>query len=154
MRLPTELTSLAGIALALLLLAPNTAVRAQTPAIDELKGKIFDAHMAQQTFADGLKHCTELDGKSVYQQLHKRILNLEEYLRSLDSLVKAQVFNPEKKRPWTVEDAKERWEEVKKEAEEDKARCELVSSLPQLESQLREMQKNAPAPAQTTDKKN
>lgn len=145
-----DLIGLAGAALALLLLAPCSPVRAQTPAIDELKGKIFDAHMAQQIFADGLKHCSELDGKSVYQQLHNRILNLEEYFHSLDSLVKAQVFNPEKRRPWTVEDAKERWEEVKKQAEDDKAKCELVRSLPQLEKQLQELQRNAAAP---TDKK-
>ena len=142
-----KLTGLTGAVLAFLLLAPCSAARAQTPAIDELKGKIFDAHMAQQTFADGLKHCNELDGKSVFQQLHNRILNLEEYLHSLDSLVKAQVFNPEKRRPWTVEDAKERWEEVKKQAEDDKAKCELVRNLPQLESQLQELQRNAAASA-------
>jgi hypothetical protein len=43
-----------------------TAAHAQDAAIDELKGKIFDARMAQQTFADGLKYCHELNGKSFY----------------------------------------------------------------------------------------
>lgn len=128
-------------------LAPGWA---QTPAndalkgkIDELKGKIFDARMTQQTFAGGLKYCAELDGKSFYFHLRNRILNLDEYFRALENLVKAEVYNPEKRRPWSLEDAKERWEEVKKQAKEDKEKCELVRSLPQLEKQLAELQKNA-----------
>jgi hypothetical protein len=39
--------------------------RAQGQEIDEVKGKIFDAHMAQQTFG-GLKYCNELNGTSFY----------------------------------------------------------------------------------------
>jgi hypothetical protein len=91
-----------------------------------------------------------LDGKNVFQRLHNRILNLEAYLHSLENLVKAEAFNPEKKRPWNAEDAKQRWEEVKWEAQEDREKCELVRSLPQLEKQLDELQKNAAA----SDKKN
>jgi tRNA nucleotidyltransferase/poly(A) polymerase len=119
--------------------------QAQSPAIDELKGKIFDARMAQQTFAGGLKFCEELNGKSFYFRLRNRVLNLEEYFQSLENLAKAQVFNPEKRRPWSLQDAKERWEEVKKQAAEDKLKCELVQSLPELEKQLQELQKNAAA---------
>ena len=129
----------------LLCLVPLTAGHAQTPAIDELKGKIFDARMAQKTFAGGLKYCEELNGKSFYFQLRNRVLNLEEYFQSLENLVKAQVYNPAKRRSWTLQDAKERWEEVKKQAQEDKQKCELVQSLPELEKQLQELQKNAGA---------
>jgi hypothetical protein len=103
---------------------------AQNPAIDELKGRIFDARMAQQTFS-GFKYCKELDGKSFYFQLRNRVLNLEEYFRSLENLVKSQVFNPAKRRPWTLEDAKERWEEVKRQAQEYREKCELVRRLPE-----------------------
>jgi hypothetical protein len=130
--------------------AAATAAYSQQAAIDDIKGKIFDARMAQQTFAEGLKHCNELDGKNVFQRLHNRILNLENYLHSLENLVKAEAFNPEKKRPWNAEDAKQRWEEVKREAQEDREKCELVRSLPQLEKQLDELQKHAAA----SDKKN
>ena len=126
-------------------LVPLTNGQAQSPAIDELKGKIFDARMAQQTFAGGLKFCEELNGKSFYFRLRNRVLNLEEYFQSLENLAKAQVFNPEKRRPWSLQDAKERWEEVKKQAAEDKQKCELVQSLPELEKQLQELQRNAAA---------
>jgi tRNA nucleotidyltransferase/poly(A) polymerase len=95
--------------------------------------------MAQQTFG-GLKYCSELNGTSFYFQLRNRILNLEEYFHSLESLVKSEVYNPAKRRAWTLEDAKERWEEVKKQAQEDKRKCELVQSLPKLEKRLQELQ--------------
>lgn len=129
--------------------APAIGAGAQTAAIEELKGKIFDAHMAQQMFAGGLKYCNELNGKSFYYQLRNRILNLEEYFQSLENLVKAGVYNPARRRAWTLEDAKERWEEVKRQAREDKQKCELVQSLPELERQLQELEKNAA----TSDKK-
>jgi len=123
------------------------AAQAQTAAIDELKGKIFDAKMAQQSFGAGLKYCSELNGRNFYFQVRNRLLNLEEYLQSLENLVKAQVFNPDKRRPWTAEDAKERWEIVKKQAQEDKEKCELVHKLPELEKQLQELQTKAAAAA-------
>jgi hypothetical protein len=129
---------------ALLCCAAAAGGRAQSPEIDEIKGKIFDAHMAQQTFG-GLKYCGELNGTSFYFQLRNRILNLEEYFRSLEGLVKAEVYNPSKRRAWTLEDAKERWEEVKKQAQEDKRKCELVQSLPKLEKRLQELQAAATA---------
>ena len=135
---------LAGV-VAVLCLVPLTGGHAQTAAIDDLKGRIFDARMARQTFAGGLKYCEDLNGKSFYFQVRNRILNLDEYFHSLENLVKAQVFNPQKRRPWTLEDAKERWEEVKKQAQEDKQRCELVRKLPEMEKQLQELQQNAAA---------
>jgi tRNA nucleotidyltransferase/poly(A) polymerase len=128
---------LAGCATLLSFAASNG--RAQSPEIDDLKGRIFDAHMAQKTFG-GLKYCNDLDGKSFYFQLRNRVLNLEEYLRSLESMVKAEVYNRDKRRPWTLEDAKERWEEVKRQAQDDKRKCELVQSLPKLEQELQELQ--------------
>jgi len=129
---------------ALLCVAAAAGGRAQTQEIDDIKGKIFDARMAQQTFG-GLKYCGELNGKSFYFQLRNRILNLEEYFHSLESLVKAGVYNPAKRRAWTLEDAKERWEEVKNQAKEDKSKCELVESLPKLEKRLQELQAAAAA---------
>ena len=134
-----------GISVLGLFLLPWSLLHAQNAAIDELKGKIFDARMAQQTFANGLKYCSELNGKSFYYQLRNRILNLEEYFHSLENLVKAQVFNPDKRRPWTLQDAKERWEEVKKQAQADREKCELVQSLPELEKRLAELQKTSAA---------
>lgn len=128
--------------------------RAQNPAIDDLKGKIFDARMAQQTGGNALKYCSDLDGKSFFFRVRNRILNLEEYFRSLENLVKAQAYNPDKRRPWTLEDAKERWEEVKKQAQADKEKCELVRKLPEMEKQLEELEKKAAATnTSTADKK-
>ena len=125
-------------------LITSVMVWAQSPAVDELKGRIFDARMAQQTFP-GFKYCKELDGKSFYFQLRNRVLNLEEYFRSLENLVKSQVFNPAKRRPWTLEDAKERWEEVKRQAQEDREKCELVRRLPEMERKLKELLTRADA---------
>jgi ABC-type phosphate transport system auxiliary subunit len=134
-----------ALTLAALFVFCRSPLQAQTPAIDDLKGKIFDARMAEQMFAGGLKHCDELDGKSFYYQIRNRILNLEEFAHSLDNLVKAQVFNPAKRRPWTLEDAKERWEQATKQAREDQDKCELVRSLPELEKRLQELQQKAAA---------
>jgi TPR repeat protein len=107
--------------------------------IDEIKEKIVDAHTARRMFG-GLKYCSELNGTSFYSRLGDRVLNLEEYLRSLEGLVKAKDRNPAKQGPWTPEDAKERSEAVKRQAQEDKRKCELVQSLPRLEKRLQELQ--------------
>ena len=127
-------------------LAPSAPARAQNQAVDDLKGKIFDARMAKQTFAGGLKFCNELDGKHFYFQARDRVLDLEEYHRSLQNLAKQQVFNPEKHRPWTDQDAAERWNQVQKQAASDQANCQLAASLPALEKQLDELEKTSPAP--------
>jgi hypothetical protein len=125
------------IALVLILASP---VRAESFTFNELKAKIFDARMALKTFVGGLRFCKELDGTNFYYQPRNRVLNLEEYHQSLDNLVKAQVFNPEKRRPWNAEDANQRWEQVKKQAIEEKETCKLVALLPELEKRLEELQ--------------
>jgi len=132
-------------ALAAVVLAFNFSVpgHAQNATIDDIKGKIFDARMAQQTFAGGLKHCSELDGKNFYLQPRDRVLKLDDFHRSLDSLVLGRVFNPETKRPWSREDANGRWEQVRKQALEDKANCDLVASLPDLRKKLDDLQRQA-----------
>jgi hypothetical protein len=114
----------------------------QGPEIDAIKEKINDARMTQQMFG-GAKYCSELDGASFYLRKDDRVVNLEEYLRSLQSLVKAGRFNQAKRRPWTLEDAQEREEEAKKLTLEDKSKCELVVSLPKLEKRLQELQSAA-----------
>jgi hypothetical protein len=135
---------------ALLCLLTSAPLDAQSPSIQELKVKIFDAQTLQQTFAKGLKFCNELNGTNFYFAPRDRVLDLEEFHRSLTSLVKQQVLNPEKKRPWSEQDATDRWAQVQQEAAKDKTNCQLVANLPDLEKQLAELQKTA-APA---DRKN
>jgi len=118
---------------------------AQNDAINDLKGRIFEAKTLQQTFAGGLKHCSELDGTNFYLQPRDRVLKLDDFHRSLDSLVLGRVFNPETKRPWSQEDAEARWAQVRKQALDDKANCALVASLPDLQKQLDDLQKQAAA---------
>ena len=122
-----------------------TPLQAQTAAIDDLKGKIFDAKMAQQTFAGGLKHCGELDGTNFYFQARDRVLSLDEYHHSLDSLALQGVFNPETKRPWSQQDAEARWVQVQKQAATDRSNCALVASLPELQKKLDDLQREAAA---------
>ncbi len=135
---------IAGAAIVLALFSAS-GVSAQDPTINELKGKIFDAHMAQGTFVNGLRFCNELDGTNFYFQPRNRVLNLEEYHRSLENLARERVYNPEKHRPWNEEDAAARWAQVQQEAITDKANCDLVASLPELEKKLRELEQNAEA---------
>lgn len=123
---------------------------AQNASINDLKGRIFDAKMAQQTFAGGLKHCSELDGTNFYFQPRDRVLNLEDYHRSLDSLALQRVFNPETKLPWSQQDADARWAQVRKQALDDKANCALVASLPDLQKQLDDLQKQAASQGNTS----
>lgn len=124
----------------------SSPVHAQNQGIDDLKGKLFDAHMLQKTFVAGLKFCNELDGKNYfYFQPRNRVLNLEEYHRSLENLAREHVFNPEKRRPWNESDAAERWENVKKEAIKNKEDCALVASIPELEKTLQDLEKKAEA---------
>jgi tRNA nucleotidyltransferase/poly(A) polymerase len=127
----------------ILVVLTASRVGAAEPTINELKGKIFDAHMTQQTFANGLRFCNELNGKNFYFQPRNRVLNLEEFHRSLENLAREQVYNPEKHRPWSEEDAAARWAQVQQEAITDKANCDLVASLPELEKKLRELEQNA-----------
>jgi hypothetical protein len=117
---------------------------AQNDSINDLKVKIFEAKTVQQTYAGGFKHCNEIDGKNFYLQPRDRVIKLDDFHRSLDSLVLGRVFNPETKRPWTQEDANARWEQVQKQALDDKAKCDLVASLPLLEKKLDDQQRQAP----------
>jgi hypothetical protein len=119
----------------------STPVLAQTAAINDLKGKIFDAQMAQKLFAGAMKYCGDLNGTNFYFQPRDRLLNLDDYHRSLESLAQQGVFNPETKKPWNEEDANVRWEQVKKQAITDQATCALVASLPDLQKQLVDLQK-------------
>jgi hypothetical protein len=120
---------------------------AQNPPIEELKVKIRDARTLQQTFVKGLKFCNELNGTNFYLEKRDGVVGLEDFHRSLGSLVKGQALNPEKKRPWSEQDATDRWAQAQQEAAKDKANCQLVASLPDLEKQLAELQKTA-APAE------
>ena len=130
--------------------AASAPVRAQNQAVDDLKGKIFDARMAKQTFAGGLKFCNELDGKHFYFQARDRVLDLEDYHRSLENLAKQSVFNPETKRPWNEQDAEARWQQVKQQAVKDQASCALVASLPDLQKKLDALQQQAAASQSNT----
>lgn len=134
-----------GGVLAVASLAAGFAVPAcaQNAAIDDLKGKIFDAKMTQQTFAGGLRHCSELNGSNFYFQPRDRVLNLEDYHRSLDNLALQGVFNPETHKPWTQQTADTRWAQVQQEAVKDRANCALVASLPDLQKKLQALQQQA-----------
>lgn len=140
-----------GVLLATVVVAGMSAtpVKAQNAAIADLRGKIFDAKMAQQAFAGGLKHCSELDGSNFYFQPRDRVLNLDEYHRSLDSLALQGVFNPATHKPWNQQDADARWAEVREQAIKDQANCALVASLPEMQKKLEELQRQAAAVQQT-----
>jgi hypothetical protein len=119
---------------------------AQNPGVNDVKGKIFDAQMAQKLFARGLKYCKELDGTNFYFEARDRVLSLDEFHRSLDNLAREGVFNPVTHRPWSAQDADARWQQVQKEAVTDRANCELVASLPDLQKKLDDLQKQPGAP--------
>ena len=139
----------AAIALCLMpaCLVPLTPARGQNQAVDDLKGKIFDARMAKETFAAGLKFCAELDGKHFYFLGRDRVVALEDYHRSLENLTREHVFNPHTHKPRNEQDAAERWDFAQKQAGKDQADCQLVASLPGLEKQLDELEKNLPRSA-------
>jgi hypothetical protein len=122
-------------------------------SINDLKTKIFDAKTVQQRFTSGL-HCSELNGTDFYFQPRDRVLNLEEYHRSLENFVSEGMYNAETRRPWTKQDADARWAQVLVQARADQANCVLVASLPLLQKKLDEMQQQAnqqqaPAPQST-----
>ncbi len=126
---------------------------AQNAAIDDLKGKIFDAKMTQQMFAGGLRHCSELNGSNFYFQPRDRVLNLEDYHRSLDNLAMQRVFNPQTHKPWNQQDADTRWTQVQQEAKQDQANCAMVASLPDLQKKLQALQQQAASSPSPQSKK-
>jgi hypothetical protein len=108
--------------------------------LNDLKGKIWEAELVQRNFAAGLRHCNELNGTNFYLDQRDRVLNLQDYRRSLDNFVMAGTFNQETRRPWNKEDADARWAHVQKEATIDQANCAAVASLPSLRQKLKELQ--------------
>ncbi len=116
-------------------------------ALNDLKARIWEAELAQRNFAAGLPHCNELNGTNFYFQSRDRVLNLENYRRSLDNFVMAGAFNPETKRPWNKRDADMRWAQVEKQAATDQANCAAVANLPSLQKKLKEQRQSAPAGA-------
>ena len=100
--------------------------------LNELKAKIWEAEVAQRNFAAGLPHCSELNGTNFYLSKQNRLLNLQDYRRSLDNLVTQGVFNRQ--------DADARWAQVQKQATIDQANCTAVASLPSLRQKLKELQ--------------
>jgi hypothetical protein len=121
-------------------------------ALNELKAKIWEAELAQRNFAAGLPHCSELNGTNFYFQQRDRVLNLEDYRRSLDNLLMQGAFNSETRRPWNKQDADARWAQVEKQAAIDQANCAAVASLPFLRKQLKELQQRQSTPADAARK--
>jgi hypothetical protein len=121
----------------------SVPLHAQSDAIGGVKAKISEAELAQQTFAKGLTHCGELNGTNFYFAQRDRVLNLEDYHRSVDNLALQQAFNPETKQPWTKQDADAHWEAAKKAALTNQTDCALVASLPDLQKKLEDLQKQA-----------
>ena len=100
--------------------------------LNELKAKIWEAEVAQRNFAAGLPHGSELRGTNFYFSQQNRLLNLQDYRRSLDNLVTQGVFNRQ--------DADARWAQVQKQPTTDQANCTAVASLPSLRQKLKELQ--------------
>ncbi len=127
-----------GMLIALIL--PSPLLAQDFTELNNLKAKIWEAEVAQRNFAAGLPHCSELNGTNFYFYPRDRVLNLEDYGRSLDNLVAEGAFNPETRRPWNRQDAAARWAQVQKEATTDQANCAAVASLPSLRQKLKELQ--------------
>jgi hypothetical protein len=112
-------------------------------ALNDLKAQIWEAELAQRNFAAGLRHCSELNGTNFYFDPRDRVLNLQDYRRSLDNFATQGVFNPETRRPWNKQDADARWAEVQKQATTDQANCAAAASLPSLQKKLKELQQQS-----------
>ena len=138
----------------LLALAVGHPVHAQNAeTVSDIKAKIWEAELAQRNFARGLPHCNELNGTNFYFDARDRVLNLQDYRRSLDNLVTQGSFNIETRRPWNKQDADTRWAEVQKQAVADQASCTAVASLPFLRKKLKELeQQQSSAPAGAVSK--
>ena len=112
---------------------PTSSDQAQDlTELNELKAKIWEAEVAQRNFAAGLPHCSELNGTNFYFSKQNRLLDLQDYRRSLDNLVTQGVFNRQ--------DADARWAQVQKQATTDQASCAAVASLPSLRQKLKELE--------------
>jgi hypothetical protein len=106
-----------GLGTLLLVLIASTPLHAQkSEALNDIKAKIWETQLVQRNFAGGLRHCNELNGTNFYFEQRDRVLNLQDYRRSLDNLAAQGAFNPETKRPWSKQDADARWAQVQKDA--------------------------------------
>ena len=130
----------------LLVLTATVPLRAQmSEAVNEIKAKIWEAQLVQRNFSAGLRHCNELNGTNFYFEQRDRVLNLQDYRRSLDNLTAQGAYNPETRRPWSKQDADARWAQVQKEAVTHQANCSAVASLPFLEKKLKEVEQQQSA---------
>lgn len=135
-----------GLWVVLLVLTASTSLHAQnSEALNDIKGKIWEAQLVQRNFAAGLRHCNELNGTNFYFETRDRVLNLQDYRRSLDNLAAQGAYNPETKRPWSKQDADARWAQVQKDAVTHQTNCAAVASLPFLEKKLKELQEQSGA---------
>ena len=131
----------------LLVLTASTPLHAQSSeALNDIKAKIWEAQLVQRNFSGGLRHCNELNGTNFYFEQRDRVLNLQDYRRSLDNLAAQGAYNPETKRPWNKQDADARWAQVQKDAVTQQANCAAVASLFFLEKKLKELQQQSGTP--------
>ena len=137
----------AGLWSLLLVLTASNPLHAQnSEALNDIKAKIWEAQSVQRNFSGGLRHCNELNGTNFYFEQRDRVLNLQDYRRSLDNLAAQGAYNPETKRPWNKQDADARWAQVQKDAVTHQANCSAVASLPFLEKKLKELQQQSGTP--------
>lgn len=142
-----------GLWVVLLVLTASTPLHAQnSEALNDIKGKIWEAQLVQRNFAAGLRHCNELNGTNFYFETRDRVLNLQDYRRSLDNLAAQGAYNPETRRPWSKQDAEARWAQVQKDAVTHQANCAAVASLPFLEKKLKELDQQSGAPVDSAAK--
>ena len=142
-----------GLWAVLLVLIASTPLHAQnSEALNDIKGKIWEAQLVQRNFAAGLRHCNELNGTNFYFETRDRVLNLQDYRRSLDNLAAQGAYNPETRRPWSKQDAEARWAQVQTDAVTHQANCTAVASLPFLEKKLKELEQQSGAPVDAAAK--
>jgi hypothetical protein len=129
-----------AIALAASLIASQAIAQeaslAANPAVKSLKSDINDARNLQRVFADGLPHCSELNGTAFYNATQKRVIVLSELQASMQHLINDQVFNSQKSHLWSKEDSDERMKAAQAQADKDKNTCNLVARLPDMIKEL------------------
>jgi hypothetical protein len=136
-----------------LVLTASTPLHAQkSEALNDIKAKVWEAQLVQRNFAAGLRHCNELNGTNFYFETRDRVLNLQDYRRSLDNLAAQGAYNPETRRPWSKQDADARWAQVQKDAVTHQANCATVASLPFLEKKMKELEQQSGAPVDSAAK--
>ena len=143
----------AGLWSLLLVLTASNPLHAQnSEALNDIKAKIWEAQSVQRNFSGGLRHCNELNGTNFYFEQRDRVLNLQDYRRSLDNLAAQGAYNPETKRPWNKQDADARWAQVQKDAVTHQANCAAVAGLPFLQKKLKELEQQSGTPVDAASK--